>query len=159
MAINAVWRAEVLWMDRMCPLNGGGVCLPPLPCPPLPPLLRRPRPPPPLHGSHRSSHGARCSVRVSHGEDHDGEDEAVLGPEARDERAAEAGHGVPAEPELRRELHPERHLRGGAGPAPGGLAGGRGGWQVFHEGRHSADRPDRGCQRGQYGSNMSPPSV
>lgn len=142
---------------RMCPLNGGGRergALPPPAAPPAaPPLQPRPR----RTTLRITQVDPRCSVRVSHGENNDGQDEAVHGPEARDERAEEEGDGVPAEPALRRELHPERHLRRGACPAPGGLAGGGGRWEVFHEGRHSADRPDRCCQWGQYGSDMSPP--
>lgn len=62
MAINAVWRAEVLWMDRMCPLNGGGVCVPP-PLPSPPPAAPPSSSPPPHSTDHTGPAtvlGARC---------------------------------------------------------------------------------------------------
>lgn len=139
-------------MFTTCPLNQGGVSIHGGVSPGGVRVAALPLRSPPRRTSLRITQGDQrcCSPAVKHGEDNDGEDQAVHGPEARHERSEEEGDGVPAEPALCGELHPEHYLRHRARRAPGCHSGGGRGRQVFHERRHSADRPDRCRQRGGF---------
>lgn len=106
----------------------------------------------PLCSCSRSDHTADhtgCSLGVNNGENNDRQDQAVHGPEARDERPEETGDGVPAEPALCGKLHPEHYLRHRPSRATDGHSGGGRRWEVFHEGRDSAHCSDCSSQRGQ----------
>lgn len=106
--------------------------------------------PPLLVGTLRITQGdQRCSLGVKHGEKNNSKDQAVHGPEARDERPEEESDGVPAEPALCGKLHPEHYLCHRASRAPGCLSGGGRGRALFHERRDSLDRSNRRCQWGQ----------
>lgn len=91
----------------------------------------------------------RCTLGVKHGENNNSKDQAVHGPEARDERSEEESDGVSTEPALCGKLHSEHYLCHRAYRAPGCLSGGGRGWEVFHERRDSVDRSDCCCQWGQ----------
>lgn len=83
-----------------------------------------------------------------HGEDRDRQNQSLHRPEARHQRPPQAGQGVPGECQLRGEFHPEHYLHYRPAREAGGHPGGRGRWQVLHEGGHPADPPHRRRQWG-----------